>query len=183
MRTFLAIDLPKEVKEELKRIQDEIKRADTAVAKYVEPENLHLTLKFFGEQTEDQTKEIKNRLDGFEMNKFQATLSKAGYFSEKFIRVLWVDTESKGLDNLINVIQSLFNNNEQQEKGKQDRENKSHVTIARIKKVKDKEKFKQLVNQVKVTPTQFTIDKITLKSSKLTKKGPVYQDLYIKTLD
>ena len=52
MRTFIAIELPKEIKEYLARVQNKLK-ASGADVKWVEPANIHLTLKFLGEIDEN----------------------------------------------------------------------------------------------------------------------------------
>ncbi len=59
MRCFLAIELPEEVREELVRIQ---KQLPEAKFKLVEPENLHLTLKFLGELSDFQVNKVKYTL-------------------------------------------------------------------------------------------------------------------------
>ena len=46
MRTFIAVDIPENVKEEIIKIQDKLPEF---VGKLTELENLHLTLKFLGE--------------------------------------------------------------------------------------------------------------------------------------
>ena len=48
IRCFIALDLPIEIKEELKNVQEELKKQDLFKGKFTEPQHLHLTLKFFG---------------------------------------------------------------------------------------------------------------------------------------
>jgi len=47
MRTFIAIELPAEIKKQLGNIARQLSRCDVAAA-WVKPDNLHLTLKFLG---------------------------------------------------------------------------------------------------------------------------------------
>src|SRR3989344_4739654 len=55
IRAFIAIDFPDEVVKEIARVQEVLgKRQFTG--KMTEPENLHLTLKFFGEIDEEKLK-------------------------------------------------------------------------------------------------------------------------------
>jgi len=49
MRAFIAIEINDAVRENLVKAQDKIERAKAAKIKFVEPENLHLTIKFLGE--------------------------------------------------------------------------------------------------------------------------------------
>ena len=50
----------------------------------------------------------------------------------------------------------------------------SHLTIARIKKIKDKKKFFDELSRIKIKEQKFTIDKFYLMKSELNEKGPVY---------
>jgi RNA 2',3'-cyclic 3'-phosphodiesterase len=58
MRTFVAIELPAEVKRALGALQDEL-RAARADVSWPKPENFHLTLKFLGEVEEARVEEIR----------------------------------------------------------------------------------------------------------------------------
>ena len=61
IRAFIAIDFPDEVVKEIARVQEVLgKRQFTG--KMTEPENLHLTLKFFGEIDEEKLKSIRKEL-------------------------------------------------------------------------------------------------------------------------
>ena len=63
MRCFIAIDIPKEIRAELTDLQKDlarrvdIRRGDV---KWVEPEGMHLTLKFLGEVPDRQIVEVCN---------------------------------------------------------------------------------------------------------------------------
>ena len=48
MRTFLAIALSPEVTRNIGTIQDRLKKSLTGEVRWVRPEGVHLTLKFFG---------------------------------------------------------------------------------------------------------------------------------------
>lgn len=49
IRTFIALDLPREAINEIRKIQNILKKKNLFRGKFTEPENLHLTLKFLGE--------------------------------------------------------------------------------------------------------------------------------------
>ncbi len=65
IRTFIALNLPSEIKGELKKIIDNLKRAGSQSedVKWVEPENIHLTLHFLGWLEEERIKEVKKILE------------------------------------------------------------------------------------------------------------------------
>ena len=58
MRCFISIDIPKEIRDKIKKIQEQLPEF---VGKKTEQENLHLTLKFLGEVDERFLIDIKNR--------------------------------------------------------------------------------------------------------------------------
>jgi 2'-5' RNA ligase len=49
IRSFIAIELPREAINYIKQLQGLIKKQNLFTGKFTEPENLHLTLKFLGE--------------------------------------------------------------------------------------------------------------------------------------
>ena len=50
-----------------------------------------------------------------------------------------------------------------------------HVTIARVKKLKDKDTFLKLINSTKINMITFIVREFHLKESILTKEGPIYK--------
>ena len=53
----------------------------------------------------------------------------------------------------------------------------SHLTIARVKSVKDKKKFLDNLNNIEIPKISFVVDKFKLKKSILTPECPVYETL------
>ena len=88
MRCFIALDLPREVINEIKDIQTNIQKQNLFIGKFTEPENLHLTLKFLGEIGETEIEEVKKRLQEIKMPEFEVSLGETGIFSKKFIIIL-----------------------------------------------------------------------------------------------
>ena len=62
MRTFIAIDLPAELKKTLSDFSAEIKKSKLVDANFVKPEQMHLTLKFLGEVPGERISQIKQIL-------------------------------------------------------------------------------------------------------------------------
>jgi len=168
MRAFLAVTLSKEMKEELLRIQ---KLIPECTFKLVEPENLHLTLKFFGDISDKEASKIKEKLLELKFHKFKSNLGKIGVFpNEKFIRIVWVSLEPKEeIEKLNREINKILNN--------KDEKFESHITLARIKSIKNKQEFMRKLREIKINPTEFQIEKFSLEKSTLTEKGPVYETL------
>src|SRR3989338_713711 len=96
MRTFIAIELPSEIKNYLAALEDQLKttRADV---KWVKPDNIHLTLKFLGEINDEPLEKIKEILNSVTADKssFSLRLASLGAFPKtNYPRVIWV-----GIDN------------------------------------------------------------------------------------
>ena len=166
-RCFIAIDLPRNAIKEIKNIQKLIGKKFIFTGKFIEEENLHLTLKFLGEIDVDKTEEIKRRLKTIKLKIFNASLNNIGVFSKRFPKIIWVkfngaEELQKEIDN---SLKDLF-----------EPENRfmSHVTIARIKHIKEKKELIEYLKSLKCKE-EFIVDKFYLKKSELLPEGPVYK--------
>ena len=173
MRTFISIDMPEEIAREIKKIQDKLPEF---FGKKTELENLHLTLKFLGEINEQKIEEVKNKLSEIKFNKFKTEIDSIGIFSEKFVRIVWLHLKSA--ENLQKEIDEKLKDLFEKEKRFM-----SHLTIARVKSLKDKEKFLEELKMIKIPKIKFVVDKFKLKKSVLTSAGPVYETLEEYGLD
>jgi RNA 2',3'-cyclic 3'-phosphodiesterase len=94
MRTFVALDIPEEIRRRLGRFLDGI-RGFVPDARFVRPESLHITLKFIGELDEGKVAAAKAALAAIEAPSFALSFRKAGFFpGEKAPRVFWVGVEA-----------------------------------------------------------------------------------------
>ncbi len=169
MRCFLAIDLPEKVKKELERLQKLILQEKGI--KFVEPKNFHLTLKFFGEISDKKVNEIKEKFKEFKFEKIKCHLGNIGFFpSSDYIRVVWISLEPN------EKIKELFVKINEILDSKDDRF-ESHITLARVKFIKNKEEFVEQIKKLKVAPIEMDADSFSLKKSILTEKGPIYETI------
>jgi len=98
MRTFIAIEIPPNVKQGLRteqqRLRDILDRYNLPpVLRWTNTDNLHLTLQFLGETQAQQLRRIQDGLVGLAAahQPFTLSLSRLGCFrSWKYLRVLWV---------------------------------------------------------------------------------------------
>jgi len=175
MRCFIAIDLPDEVMKELNNIQKQLPTEDTKLLN-VKPEIMHLTLRFLGEIDGEKVNEIKLILDSLRIKQFRAKLSNIGIFpDENFIRVVWVGLEPR---EKFKEIHDLIENGLSKIKIEGDSRFESHVTLSRVKFVKDRKIFIEKLKKIEIKPIEFNVDNIKLKMSTLTSNGPVYNDLF-----
>jgi 2'-5' RNA ligase len=170
MRCFIAIDIPEKVKDYLSTLQASIPPEDI---RKVDKDNIHLTLAFLGEMDEESITRCINHLKEIKFEKFDSSLGKMGFFpSEEYIRVIWVSLEPAALFRSFHsdVLNSLS-------EFPIDKRFEPHVTLARIRYLKDKEDFLKSISSLRVEKKSFSISSFSLKKSTLTSQGPVYEDI------
>ncbi len=117
MRTFVAIEIPPNLKQRLRteqqRLQDRLASHNLPPAlRWTNTHNLHLTLRFLGETEDSQRRQMQIRLTEIaaEHEAFTLTLSRIGCFTSwEKLRVLWVGIsgETVALEALQAEIESL----------------------------------------------------------------------------
>ncbi|MCD4698760.1 MAG: RNA 2',3'-cyclic phosphodiesterase [Bacteroidales bacterium] len=148
--------------------------------KWVDPHNIHITLKFFGETIEGLIPDISDSLKHIAANhsSFDIKFSKTGVFGSSYKpRVIWLGIEkneileSLGQDILSNIGRLGF---------KHDRQNfVPHLTLGRIKYIENKRSFNEEIKKYSNAEMQKQIiTKFHLIESKLKPSGPEYHTLY-----
>ncbi len=166
-RIFISIEPPDNVLEELKKIQDNLPEFQ---GKKIEKENLHLTLKFLGSVSDEKLVKIKERLKKIDLQKFEVTINSLGFFSEKFIRIIWLHLDN--CEKLQKVIDESLADLFEKEKRFM-----GHLTIARVKGIKNKEKFISELKKIKPPKINFNVSSFRLKESILNGNKPTYKIL------
>lgn len=187
MRSFIAIDLPKEIKDYIALLQQKLKKSDADV-KWIAPVNVHLTLKFLGEIEDKEKNQITSILSEISLNHspFSLNLGSIGTFPNvRHPRVIWVGL-NKGDFELKEIVRGLEERIEKIGIPKEDKPFASHITIGRIRTNLNRNKLIQSLtaiekNSEKENP-RFLVTKITLFKSTLTPKGPVYEAVNETTL-
>lgn len=176
MRCFIAVELPEEIKRELSKVQEQLKSEDIK-ATFVKPDILHFTLKFLGELSDEQVNQVKQVLSNVKFENFKVKLNNLGVFpTEQFIRVLWAAIEPK--ENLIELQKEI--ESELEKIGfKREKNFETHITIARVKFVKDKSALLKKLKDIKLKPAEFEISGFSLRKSTLTPQGPIYKDVAV----
>ena len=93
IRSFIAIELPEEIKTSLEQVQQILKSGDPGCAKWVDPAGMHLTLKFLGNVGEDTVdyilKSMEEACKG--ISSFNLELKNLGAFPNlRRVQVVWV---------------------------------------------------------------------------------------------
>ncbi len=128
IRLFIGIPLPETLRQRLTLMQ-----AGVPEARWVPPENLHLTLRFIGEVEEPVAQDIHDALSRLNVAAFPLTLRGAGLFSAgKRPRALWIGVEENPA---LNYLQSKVERAVQKAGLEPEhRQFTAHVTIARVSK-------------------------------------------------
>ncbi len=94
MRIFIGIDIDDEIRTHIARFLDGV-RGFAPDVRWVNPESLHITLKFIGEQKEGQVEAIRERLRRSQGPPLEIRFAGYGFFpTVKAPRVFWIGIES-----------------------------------------------------------------------------------------
>ena len=173
MRSFVAIEISSDkIINSISKFQSEI----NINAKPVEPHNLHFTLQFLGEISQETAEKVMMSLNAVKFSRFIVNLKGIGVFPKlKSPRIIWVGTDENGGNSLIELANKVENTLTPLGFSV-DKPFKPHITVFRIKNKignigKEMDKFKLI---------DFGMQEITefkLKQSVLGSKGPVYYNL------
>lgn len=183
MRCFIAYDIPEDVRDLVEGLKNRIKYIK---GRGVEKGNLHITVGFLTKRgvpdlKDEDVKNTKKILDSLEIKSFELHLKGLELIpTEKFFRVIAIGC-GEGKDKFIEmqkeIERRLMNVNIKS------KWHPPHLTVYRVKLVLNRSLFMKIYESMKnVDFGKVLVDKITLKKSTLTPKGPIYEDLFIKRL-
>ena len=183
IRAFLAVQLPDDVTAALGHLADQIARAGVGGLRPIRPENMHLTLKFFGNVNARQVEAIVDTVThtAKTIRPFTLRLGNVGaYPNNRSPRVLWV-----GLDGDVAPLQDTHRRIEtalEQIGIKPDsREFRPHLTVARIRDRAthaDRRRAAEALFSAEFrSGLSVPVDRVTLMRSVLLPEGPQYTSL------
>lgn len=131
MRLFVALDLPREVREQLHRLTERL-RSVCAGARWVRPEGMHITLKFIGHAESAQCEAICKALDAAPWDApVEMKFRGLGFFpNERRPRVMWCGVE--GSPNLARLAADIEESLAPLGVERETRAYTPHLTLARI---------------------------------------------------
>ncbi len=175
-RSFIALDLPSDVQAELQRIQNIAEKAQPNIYKWTPPENLHLTLYFLGEVSQDDMESIKNRVT---INQsFQLELGKILVFPEPTVpKILGVELAGD-IKVLKSLQQRVHDSVFQIATHRETRPFVAHITLGRLKREvpPSAKPVKKLIAAIPTPkPVPWTANEIWMYESKMSPTGPIYE--------
>ena len=158
-------------------VEEELKRT-RADLKIVGRDNLHFTVKFFGEVPDDTVKEVDRRLEGLALSSFDVQVRGVGAFPDlRRPRVVWAGISRESEAAMSEAAAAFIGALEGVGKP-EDHEFHPHVTLARVKSPLNGGaliSFLQLNAARNLGETRIT--SLKLKSSQLSPIGPTYADI------
>jgi 2'-5' RNA ligase len=177
LRTFIGVDIGKSIRDRAVALQKSLAEASSEV-KWVEPENLHVTLLFLGE-VDDRTIPDVCRVVAEETAKhprFPMTIEKAGCFPHpRRPRILWV-----GVGEGSEQLRALHDGLEPPllDLGcyrREERKYSPHITLGRVRSERPADRLAAaLAQQAAWRGGQIEVKELLVMSSELTPKGPIY---------
>lgn len=180
IRSFLALDPPEEVLREITAVQNRLRKLIEGDIRWVRPEGIHLTFKFFGDVSVDDVANIATVVEKAVEGErpFSLSIGGAGVFPDPHRpRVIWLgmngDVErllvfQKGLDQAL--LQIGF--------PREERPFRPHLTLGRIKTSKGLIGLAQALEAgEEYTAGRFIASGLSLMQSELTPRGAIYTKL------
>ncbi|MFW9906967.1 MAG: RNA 2',3'-cyclic phosphodiesterase [Candidatus Thorarchaeota archaeon] len=179
VRAFLSIDIEESALiSRIVQIQQKLS-PQGAKMKLVEPDNIHFTMRFFGDTPLARVNQIQDCLKQIKITPFDINIVGVGAFpSKRKPRVIWIGVtdNSQLIVDLKLVVDNLLN-----EIGYQGEKEKftPHATIARVRAIKDSNQIVRNLEELASEPVGImTVKSISMKKSTLTSSGPIYETLW-----
>ncbi len=180
IRSFIAIELPDGLKLELVQLEARLKSGKQPWVKWVNPDSIHLTLKFLGNIAIDRTIEITRAMGEAAQGipPFHLEVKELGAFPNlKRVQVVWVGM-SGDVDKLGQLQQHVESNLARLGFTPESRPFTSHLTLARLRNrvsLDERQRFGQLITDTKFEANcTIKVDAISLMRSQLAREGAIY---------
>lgn len=180
VRTFVAVETSEAVRAAAAKVIRRLAKHDAPV-KWVEPENMHLTLKFLGEVNSLEIPEVCRGVAEAvaEVAGFSFDIVGVGAFPKiERPRTIWLGV-TIGADELAELHKQIEKGLKKLGYPPENRRFSPHLTLGRVKHAgPELAELSELVKSLSDHPIGTTaVDEVTVFSSELTREGPVYQAL------
>ena len=176
IRSFLAIELPEAIRRKIEEVQRDLKLSHADV-RWVNPENIHLTLKFFGNIDESRIDPIVKSLEGpiQTTSPFSVSIRGMGSFPHfKNPRVIWMGLK-EGKEVLVALQKGVDGELKKIGFELEERDFNPHLTLGRTKSSQGRE---ELIGRMEKYREEefgnFRVERVILFESDLKPSGPIY---------
>jgi len=183
IRSFIAIELPGELKQAFAELQRKFRSAGSLPMRWVDPSNIHLTLKFLGDIDAGSTDKIITALEESAKGTtpFNIEVKGLGVFPNmNRIQIIWVGLYGE-LEKLGQLQKRIETSLKSLGFPPENRPFTPHLTLARVRdyaRPDERQKLGQLVSATSFEG-KYTINvtAVNLMRSELTREGPIYSKL------
>jgi RNA 2',3'-cyclic 3'-phosphodiesterase len=176
IRSFLAIELPKPILRKIEEVQGDL-RSTRADVRWVNPEKIHLTLKFFGNIEESRIEPIFKSIEEPIRNTLPFSLEVRGVGAFPHLRnprVIWMGLVD-GREVLVSFQKQIETQLEKIGFQPEDRPFHPHLTLGRMKSSRGKEELVGRMERHKEEEFgDFQVERVILFKSDLKPSGPIY---------
>lgn len=175
MRTFIAIEIPGSIKEEIISLKNNISE-DWAKVRWAKARTLHLTLLFLGEISGESVEQAKENISQVtsKHKPFRMRLIDSGVFPNiKRPRVLWVGICGEVKEPIANLYYDLANALHFLKPDVRKRFT-PHITFGRIKNIYEHSKLKKAIESISFETDEFPVNRIIFFKSILKPTGAVH---------
>ena len=178
IRSFIAFDIDSEqVLNRLTEAQKTILKIG-ADLKIVEPQNIHITLRFLGDVTPSMIDKIDKEMQRIVFKPFDVEIKGVGAFPNlKYARVIWAGIQGGG-EELSGIFAQLEPRLLSLGFAPDSKGFNPHLTIARVRSGRNKAELAKCVDEMSAFEFgRIRADCLKLKRSVLTPRGPIYSTL------
>jgi 2'-5' RNA ligase len=176
IRTFIAVDIGKENRDRIVSLQESLARTGAAV-KWVEPENLHVTLLFLGEVDAREVPRVCRIVQDGVASRPAFSIHVGGvscFGNPRRPRTIWVGI-GEGSEELVAIHDDLEGPLEELGYRREERRYTPHVTMGRGKSDRSADDLAAaLAKRADWTAGDVTVEEVLVMGSELTSDGPVY---------
>jgi RNA 2',3'-cyclic 3'-phosphodiesterase len=166
-RLFTAIEIPEPIRQHLSLL-----RAPLDGAKWIAPEDMHITLRFAGDIDGRTADDFAGLLGGVRARPFAVSIGGVGAFGGRDPRVLWAGVEAG------EAIEALYSANDRAARAAglepEGRAFKAHVTLARMRRARQQAVARFLAENGALRTEPFTATRFVLLSARPGTGGPPY---------
>ncbi len=174
MRAFIAIDLPEAIQNALAQKQAAF-RACCPDAQWTRPEGIHLTLKFLGQVSDEQVRDVTTALAALgPFERFAVEVRGFGFFPDaRRARVLWAGLEAP--PDLAQLAKRVEDSMENVGFPTEARPFTPHLTLARFKLPRPQPALQAFIEKERETLGRLEVSELFLFESKLSPRGAEYR--------
>ena len=180
LRCFIAVELPEEIKAGLSRLQAKLKSGNECPVKWVDPYNIHLTLKFLGSVNADMVSQITEAMAAAPLgvSPFRLEIKGLGVFPNlRRVQVIWVGISGE-VEKLLQLQKGIESSLAGLGFAPEARAFTPHLTLGRVRdqaSADERQKLGELIAGTKFELTYpFPVNAINLMRSQLTREGAIY---------